>query len=104
MLKINKQKFKFIYIEITEYCNLACPFCPSKDLKTRKTLKIDDFKLILERIKGYTNTIYLHILGEPLLHKDFEKIVNLCEDYHLKVEDKELEMICGQVTNKIEGK
>ena len=65
---------------------------------------IDDFKLILERIKGYTNTIYLHILGEPLLHKDFEKIVNLCEDYHLKVEDKELEMICGQVTNKIEGK
>ncbi len=85
MLKINKQKFKFIYIEITEYCNLACPFCPSKDLKTRKTLKIDDFKLILEKIKGYTNTIYLHILGEPLLHKDFEKIVNLCEDYHLKV-------------------
>lgn len=85
MLKINKQKFKFIYIEITEYCNLACPFCPSKDLKVRKTLKIDDFKLILEKIKGYTNTVYLHILGEPLLHKDFEKIVKLCDEYHLKV-------------------
>ena len=62
------KKFKNIYIEITKACNLKCSFCPSSQMKQRDMISIDDFKLIIDQIKDYTDGIYLHILGEPLLH------------------------------------
>jgi radical SAM protein with 4Fe4S-binding SPASM domain len=48
-------------------------------------MEIEDFKKILDNIKGHTNYIYLHILGEPLMHPNLSKILDLASDYNLMV-------------------
>ena len=64
-----KKMFKRIYIEILNYCNLNCPFC-NKTTKDKKYISRDEFNHILKEIVPYTDYIYLHVQGEPLLHKD----------------------------------
>lgn len=60
-------KYKKIYIEITNNCNLSCSFCIHNKREPR-FMNLEDFKNILAKIDGYTRYIYLHVLGEPLLH------------------------------------
>jgi radical SAM protein with 4Fe4S-binding SPASM domain len=48
-------------------------------------MDVEDFKKVLDNIKGHTNYIYLHILGEPLMHPNLEKILDLASDYNLMV-------------------
>ena len=72
------KKFKKIYIEITNVCNLKCTFCP--DTKRKKEfMEVESFKKIISKIKKYTNLITLHIKGEPLLHPKFDEIVKNSE-------------------------
>ena len=79
------RKFKNIYVEITKACNLACRFCPSsKNNNHNEYLSFDKFKHLINEIKDYTEGIYLHILGEPLLHKDLFKFIDYASSY-LKV-------------------
>ena len=42
------KKFKKIYIEITNICNLSCSFC-SKVEKPRKMVTVSEFKTIVEK-------------------------------------------------------
>nr|MCR5787718.1 radical SAM protein [Bacilli bacterium] len=65
----NRELFKKIYIEISNVCNLNCPFCLNSK-RDKKSLTIEEFKTILDKIKPYTKYLYFHVLGEPLLHKD----------------------------------
>lgn len=78
------KKYRKIYIEITNKCNLNCSFC-SKVLKPKKDMTLEEFDLILNKIKDYTDYIYLHVKGEPLLHKDIIKFINKANEYNLKV-------------------
>lgn len=78
------QKFKKIYIEITNRCNLNCSFC-SKVEKKKKDMSLEEFEEVLKKIKDYTNYIYLHVKGEPLLHQNIIKMIGLAKNYHLKV-------------------
>lgn len=78
------KKFNKIYVEITNICNLKCSFC-SKDKREKRTMSILEFKEVLQKIKDYTKTIYLHLKGEPLLHQEFDKILSLCEQYQFNV-------------------
>lgn len=68
-------RFKKIYIEITNRCNLSCDFC----IKNRRQIidmNFDNFKIIINKIKPYTKEIYLHVLGEPLIHRDINSFIN----------------------------
>lgn len=38
-------------------------------------MSVEEFEIIIEKIRPYTDYIYLHVLGEPLLHPHFEQIV-----------------------------
>lgn len=78
------KKFKKIYIEITNICNLNCPFC-SKDEKEKKEMSLLHFEHILKGINDYTDYLYLHVKGEPLLHKNFKDILGLCKKYNKAV-------------------
>ena len=77
-------KFKKIYIEITNICNLNCSFC-SKSNKSKKEMNKEEFELILSRINNYTDYIYLHVKGEPLIHKDLESILLIAKKYNKRV-------------------
>lgn len=70
---------KYAYIEITENCNLACPFCPSPSLDHRGEMPLELFEKILHRLQGNVSNIFLHVLGEPLLHARFPEILSLAE-------------------------
>ena len=64
-------RFKKIYVEITNRCNFNCSFCCASD-RDKKFVSPEDFSAILFSIKPYTDYIYLHVLGEPLLHPQLE--------------------------------
>ena len=70
--------FKKVYVEITNNCNLNCSFC-SKVEKPRRNMTLEEFSHILNEIKPYTQNIYLHVKGEPLLHKD---LIDFLEEAH----------------------
>lgn len=65
------RKFKKVYIEITNVCNLSCNFCP-KTKRKYKFMNKEEFTYILEQVKPFTDHIYFHLMGEPLLHENIE--------------------------------
>ena len=78
------KRFKKVYIEITNVCNLSCNFCP----KTKRKLQFMDeesFKKVIKSIKPYTDYIYLHLMGEPFLNKNLEKFLDIAYENGLKV-------------------
>ncbi len=75
--------YKKIYIEITNICNLKCDFCIGTKRKPEK-MSINNFKIIISKIKTHTKYVYLHVLGEPLLHEDIGEILNICHENGIK--------------------
>lgn len=78
------KKFKKIYIEITNICNLSCNFC-SKVEKPKRMMTTEEFTHILSEIKPYTDNIYLHVKGEPLLHPNLLDFLYIAEEHDIKV-------------------
>lgn len=68
---------KRVYLEITNSCNLNCSFCSNP--KGNNYLTLQEIDNYTSQIKKFSNYIYLHVLGEPLLHKDFEEILNILD-------------------------
>lgn len=77
------KKFKKIYIEVTNKCNLNCSFCIQNKRKNRY-ITIEEFNYILNKIKDYTEYLYFHILGEPLLHPKINELINIASA-HFKI-------------------
>ena len=78
------KKFKKFYIEITNVCNLACNFCPQTKRKP-EFMEIDTFSKILDQIKPHADYIYFHVKGEPLLHPEIDKFLDLSHNKGFKV-------------------
>lgn len=78
------KRFESIYVEISNICNLKCSFCPGTTRKPRR-MTIEEFKLVLKKIKPYTDFLCFHILGEPLCHPDFEAFLKIAEEMKFMV-------------------
>ncbi len=78
------KKFKRIYIEITNCCNLSCSFCPPSR-RRQAFMSTSEFETVLQKLKGHGDFVYLHIKGEPMLHPEFKEILDLCAFYGVKV-------------------
>ncbi len=75
---------KKIYIEITNVCNFHCSFCfPAT--RAKRFMPVSEFRQIAEKVKPYTDYLYLHVLGEPLLHPQLSEILTVCAEKGLKV-------------------
>ena len=79
-----KKRFKKIYIEITNICNLDCSFCV-RTKKKKREMTIEEFKIVIDKIKDYTDYVYLHVQGEPLLHSHFKELLDICSNNNIKV-------------------
>ena len=78
------KRFKKVYIEITNVCNLSCNFCP-KTKRESGFLSVDKFKKVINEVKEYTDHVYFHLMGEPLLNKDLAEFLDICAENNLKV-------------------
>ena len=77
-------QLKKVYLEITNVCNLKCSFC-IKNQRKIKAISKDEYIHIIDKIKDYTQEIYLHILGEPLMHQDINYFIDYASENNLLV-------------------
>ncbi len=77
-------RFNQVYIEITNSCNLSCPFCIHNSRKI-EFMSAEHFEHILKSIQKYTNVIYLHVLGEPLFHPHLNQLLAIAEAFQMEV-------------------
>ena len=77
-------RFSKIYLEISNLCNLSCAFCPGTKRK-KKALNEEEFSALLPKIRPYTDFLYFHLMGEPLLHPKLEQFLALAGEAGFKV-------------------
>ncbi len=74
-----------IYLEISNTCNLSCPFCVPH-LRSPQAMPIDRILRILPQIKKTASSVCLHVLGEPLFHPEFDGICDLFTAWDVPVQ------------------
>ena len=78
------KRFNKIYLEISNVCNLKCAFCPGTGRKPH-IMTEEEFSSLLPKIRDYTDYLYFHLMGEPLLHPQLERFLELAEEQEFKV-------------------
>jgi molybdenum cofactor biosynthesis enzyme MoaA len=64
--------------ELTNYCNLRCPVCPTGTSSVNRppqAMEVDLFERVMEEAGPYLLTASLWAWGEPLLHPRLERIL-----------------------------
>lgn len=77
-------QLKKVYLEITNQCNLTCSFCP----KTRRAghfLTPEEFRTLAGKIRPHSDYLYLHLMGEPLLHPKLPELLTIAEELGFRV-------------------
>ncbi|MFT4146265.1 MAG: radical SAM/SPASM domain-containing protein [Mobilitalea sp.] len=97
------KRYKKVYIEITNVCNLQCHFCPTTKRKS-EFMKVDLFSRILDQIKDHTEYIYLHVKGEPLLHPELDKLLDISYEKGFKVNIATNGTLINKVKDKLISK
>jgi radical SAM protein with 4Fe4S-binding SPASM domain len=97
------KQFKRIYIEITNVCNLSCSFCP-KTKRHPEFMGLDTFRNILDQIQPYTDHVYFHVKGEPLLHPDIDRFLDISAEKGLQVNITTNGTLIHKVKDKLLGR
>lgn len=77
-------RFRKVYLEISNICNLSCRFCPGTK-RPKKAMTAEELSVLLPKIRPYTDFLYFHLMGEPLLHKDLEHFLEMAGEHGFKV-------------------
>ena len=67
---------KRAYIEITNICNLRCSFCPGTGREGR-FMTAEEFRVLAEKLRGRVSYLYLHVMGEPLMHPQLGELLSI---------------------------
>ncbi|MEI3085909.1 MAG: radical SAM protein [Oscillospiraceae bacterium] len=67
---------KKAYLEITNVCNLSCSFCPGTR-REKRFMTPEEFETLSRKLRGHVEYLYLHLMGEPLLHPQLEEILGI---------------------------
>ena len=77
-------RFRKVYLEISNICNLSCRFCPGTK-RTKKSMTEEELAVLLPKIRPYTDYLYFHLMGEPLLHPKLELFLEMAGSHGFKV-------------------
>ena len=77
-------RFRKVYLEISNICNLSCRFCPGTR-RAKKVLAEEELSVLLPKLRPYTDFLYFHLMGEPLLHPKLARFLALAGDLGFKV-------------------
>lgn len=75
-----------ISIEPTTACNLRCPECPSglrSFSRATGNLKLHLLEKILADVSPHCTYVNFYFQGEPYIHPDFLKMIDLCRKYKM---------------------
>ena len=78
------KRFRKVYLEISNRCNLRCSFCPG----TRRipgAMALPQFRLLLEKLRPWTDYLYFHLMGEPLCHPNLGAYLALAGEMGFRV-------------------
>ena len=78
------KRFRKVYLEISNICNLHCSFCPGTK-RPLKAMTEEEFTLLLDKLQPYTDYLYFHLMGEPLCHPKLEGFLQLAGDRGFRV-------------------
>jgi len=78
------KRFQKIYLEISNICNLSCRFCPGTRRKPG-VMTEEELKILLPKLRPWTDHLYFHLMGEPLCHPELERFLELGGSYGFKV-------------------
>ncbi len=70
------KRFRKIYLEISNLCNMDCSFCPGTR-RPKKALTVEEMRFLLPKLRPWTDYLYFHLMGEPLLHSQLETFLEL---------------------------
>lgn len=77
-------RFRKIYLEISNVCNLHCSFCHGTRRAPRVMTK-EELSVILPKIRPYTDYLYFHLMGEPLCHPQLGDFLALAGEHGFRV-------------------
>jgi len=70
-----------IETELTNHCQLSCIMCPHSIMTREKGfMSWEIFKSVIDQCRGYAKTMYLHQIGEPLLHRDLIQFIDYASE------------------------
>ena len=78
------KRFRKIYLEISNLCNLNCRFCPGTARK-KHAMTEEEFRLIVPKLRPWTDYLYFHLMGEPLCHPMLETFLTIAGRESFKV-------------------
>ena len=68
-----------VYVEITNICNMHCSFCHGHQRPPRRMTQ-EEFAAILAQLKGKTEHLYYHLMGEPLTHPSLPDFLDMAAE------------------------
>ena len=78
------KKFRKVYLEISNICNLRCHFCPGT-LRTPHVMSEEEFTALATKLRPWTDYLYFHLMGEPLCHPLLEQFLRIAGEMGFKV-------------------
>ena len=78
------KRFRKVYVEISNICNLKCAFCPGTT-REKRIMTEEEFRTLLPKLQPYTDFLYFHLMGEPLCHPNLYTYLSLAADAGFKV-------------------
>lgn len=78
------KRFRKVYLEISNICNLSCRFCPGTRRKP-KVMEEWEISVLLQKLRPYTDYLYFHLMGEPLCHPKLQRYLELAEQWGFRV-------------------
>ena len=70
----SKKPYSRVYLEITNICNRSCSFCHGTK-RSPRTMSLDEVREVATSLVPLTDYIYLHVMGEPTIHRDISEII-----------------------------
>lgn len=77
-------RFRKVYLEISNICNLKCAFCPGTK-RPKRAMTEADMAVLLPTLRPYTDFLYFHLMGEPLCHPKLGAFLELAHSHGFRV-------------------
>lgn len=78
------KRFRKIYLEISNICNLHCSFCPGTK-RMKRSLTEEELRVLLPKLRPWTDYLYFHLMGEPLCHPYLSSFLQLAGEFGFRV-------------------